>query len=80
MGAGDSFCHLSFLGIELEEVGDDFGFGGVGLEAVRGKNGAVVRLVCGTEVGRHRERRRINERNQQVPSCFCISRFVAIDL
>ena len=48
--------------------------------ACGGKHGAVVRLVRGVEVGRHRERRRINERNQQFPSCFCISRFVAIDL
>ena len=66
--------------VELEEVGDDFGFGRVGRKAVGGKYGAVVRLVRGAEIGRHRERRRINERNQQFPSCFCISRFVAIDL
>ena len=42
--------------IQLEEVGDDFGFGRVGLEAIGGENGAVVRHVCGAKVGGHRER------------------------
>ena len=30
-------------------MGDDFGFGGVGLETVGGENGAVIRLVRGAE-------------------------------
>ena len=49
-------CFLHLVGVELEKVGDDFGFGRVGRKAVGGKYGAVVRLVCGAEVGRHRER------------------------
>ena len=34
-------------------MGDDFGFGCVGLEAVGGENGAVVGRVRGAKVGRH---------------------------
>ena len=49
-------CFLHLVGVELEKVGDDFGFGRVGLEAVGGENGAVVRRVRGTEVGGHRQR------------------------
>ena len=61
--------HLN--GVELENVGDDFGFVRVGRKAVgispeRSEHceamslegceyGAVVRFVCGAEVGRHRE-------------------------
>ena len=41
-------CHLC---IQPEEVGDDFGFGRVGREAIGGKHGAIVRLVRGAEVG-----------------------------
>ena len=67
-------------GIELEQVGDNLGLRRVGGKSVGGENGSVVGSVRGAEIGRHRERRRINERNQQFPSCFCISRFVAIDL
>ena len=47
---------LHLFGVELEEVGDDFGFGRVGCKAVGGCHGAVVRLVCGAEVGWHCER------------------------
>ena len=49
-------CFLHLVGVELEKVGDDFGFGRVGRKAVGGKHGAVVRLMRGAEVGRHRER------------------------
>ena len=47
-------CRL--LRVELEEVSDDFGFGRVGLKTVRGKHCAVVRLVRGAQVRRHRQR------------------------
>ena len=33
-------CFIHFLRIELEEVGDDFGFGRVGCKAVGGCHGA----------------------------------------
>ena len=33
-------CFLHFVGVELEEVGDDFGFGRVGRKAVGGCHGA----------------------------------------
>ena len=44
-------CHFR---VEFEEVGDDFGFGRIGREAVGGKHGADVRLVRRAQVGRHR--------------------------
>ena len=47
---------LHLFGVELEKVGDDFGFGRVGRKAVGGQHGAVVHLVCGAEVGWHRGR------------------------
>ena len=33
---------LHLFGVELEKVGDDFGFGHVGRKAVGGQHGAVV--------------------------------------
>ena len=42
--------------IQPKEMRDDFGLGRIGLEAVGGENGAVVRRVRGTEIGRHRKR------------------------
>ena len=38
------FLHL--VGVELEKVGDDFGFGRVGRKAVGGKHGAEVGELC----------------------------------
>ena len=32
-------CFLYLVGVELEKVGDDFGFGRVGRKAVGGKHG-----------------------------------------
>ena len=49
------FCLLGHFGVQLEQMGDDFGFGRVGHEAVGGKYGAVVGLVRSAKVGRHRE-------------------------
>ena len=37
---------IHFLGVELEEVGDDFGFWRVGHKAVGGKHGAEVGELC----------------------------------
>ena len=37
---------LHLIGVELEEVGDDFGFGRVGRKAVGGKHGAEVGELC----------------------------------
>ena len=56
MFSGRIIQALYLVGVELEEVGDDFGFWHVGYKAVGGKHGAVVRLVRGAVVGRHRER------------------------
>ena len=39
-------CFLHLVGVELEEVGDDFGFGRVGRKAVGGKHGAEVGELC----------------------------------
>ena len=37
---------LHLVGVELEKVGDDFGFGRVGRKAVGGKHGAEVGELC----------------------------------
>ena len=39
-------CFLHLVGVELEKVGDDFGFGRVGRKAVGGKYGAEVGELC----------------------------------
>ena len=39
-------CFIHLIGVELEEVGDDFGFGRVGRKAVGGKHGAEVGELC----------------------------------
>ena len=44
-------CFIHLVGVELEKVGDDFGFGRIGRKAVGGEHGAVVRLVRGDELG-----------------------------
>ena len=40
----------------------------------------LVSSLALAEIGRHREKGQINARNAWLPSCFCISRFKAIDL
>ena len=39
-------CFLHLVGVELEEEGDDFGFGRVVRKAVGGKHGAEVGELC----------------------------------
>ena len=39
-------CFLHLVGVELEKVGDDFGFGRVGRKTVGGKYGAEVGELC----------------------------------
>ena len=47
---------MAAVRIQVTCFRDDFGFGRAGRKAVGGQHGAVVRLVRGAEVGRHRER------------------------